>query len=84
MQSSKRHEEARLWDEVLAYCEDELDLPRGSVRVTVLIETITAAFEMDEILYELQDHICGLNAGRWDYIFCDREALPRRPGLRAR
>ena len=63
------HEEARLWDEVLAYCEDELDLPRGSVRVTVLIETITAAFEMDEILYELQDHICGLNAGRWDYIF---------------
>ena len=63
------HEEARLWDEVLARCEDELDLPRGSVRVTVLIETITAAFEMDEILYELRDHICGLNAGRWDYIF---------------
>jgi malate synthase len=63
------HEEARLWSEVLAHCEDELGLSRGSVRVTVLIETITAAFEMDEILYELQDHICGLNAGRWDYIF---------------
>jgi malate synthase len=63
------HEEARLWDEVLAHCEETLGLARGSVRVTVLIETITAAFEMDEILYELSDHICGLNAGRWDYIF---------------
>ncbi len=63
------HEEARLWAAVLAHCEDELGLSRGAVRVTVLIETITAAFEMDEILYELQDHICGLNAGRWDYIF---------------
>ncbi|MGA8296155.1 MAG: malate synthase A [Acidimicrobiales bacterium] len=63
------HEEARLWSEVLSHCEDVLGIARGSVRVTVLIETITAAFEMDEILYELKDHICGLNAGRWDYIF---------------
>ena len=49
--------------------EDALGLDPGSIRATVLIETITAAFEMDEILYELRDHICGLNAGRWDYIF---------------
>ncbi|MGB9112860.1 MAG: malate synthase A [Acidimicrobiales bacterium] len=63
------HEEAELWAAVLSHCEDELGLSRGSVRVTVLIETVTAAFEMDEILYELKDHVCGLNAGRWDYIF---------------
>ena len=63
------HQEARLWEDVLCAAEDALGLDRGSVRVTVLIETITAAFEMDEILYELRDHVCGLNAGRWDYIF---------------
>ncbi len=63
------HLEARLWDDVMAAAEDALKLDRGSIRATVLIETITAAFEMDEILYELRDHICGLNAGRWDYIF---------------
>lgn len=63
------HLEARLWEDVISFAEDALDLGRGAVRVTVLIETITAAFEMDEILYELRDHVCGLNAGRWDYIF---------------
>ncbi len=63
------HQEARLWEDVLRAAEHALELDRGTVRVTVLIETITAAFEMDEILYELRDHICGLNAGRWDYIF---------------
>ncbi len=63
------HLEARLWNDVMSYSEDTLGLERGSIRATVLIETITAAFEMDEILYELRPHICGLNAGRWDYIF---------------
>jgi malate synthase len=63
------HLEARLWNDVMFAAEDALSLDRGSIRATVLIETITAAFEMDELLYELRDHICGLNAGRWDYIF---------------
>jgi malate synthase len=63
------HLEARLWADVFAHAEDELGLPRGSIRCTVLIETILAAFEMDEILYELRDYGCALNAGRWDYIF---------------
>ncbi len=63
------HLEARLWEEVISFAEQRCGLDHGSVRVTVLIETITAAFEMDEILYELRDHACGLNAGRWDYIF---------------
>lgn len=62
-------EEAQLWNDVIAHCEDALGLARGTVRVTVLIETITAAFQMDEILHALKDHICGLNCGRWDYIF---------------
>ncbi|MGH9106834.1 MAG: malate synthase A [Acidimicrobiales bacterium] len=61
--------EARLWEDVISATEQALGLDHGSVRVTVLVETITAAFEMEEILYELADHICGLNAGRWDYIF---------------
>jgi malate synthase len=63
------HQEAKLWDDVMSHAEDALGLQRGDVRATVLIETITAAFEMDEILCALRDHICGLNAGRWDYIF---------------
>ena len=63
------HLEARLWAEVIAHAEAALGLARGTVKVTVLIETITAAFEMDEILYELRDWIAGLNCGRWDYIF---------------
>ena len=63
------HLEARLWNEVIDFAEEELGLPKGSIKVTVLIETVLAAFEMDEILYELREHIVGLNAGRWDYLF---------------
>jgi malate synthase len=63
------HLEARLWRDVFVFAEDFCGLPRGTIRATVLIETIPAAFEMDEILYELRDHSAGLNAGRWDYIF---------------
>jgi malate synthase len=63
------HLEARLWNDVFESAQDALDVPRGSVKATVLIETILAAFEMDEILYELREHSAGLNAGRWDYIF---------------
>ncbi len=63
------HEEARLWARAFALAEDELGLEHGSIKCTVLIETILAAFEMDAILYELRDHSCALNAGRWDYIF---------------
>ncbi len=63
------HEEARLWAQAFALAEDELGLGRGTIKCTVLIETILAAFEMDAILYELRDHSCALNAGRWDYIF---------------
>ena len=63
------HLEARLWNLVIDHCETRLQLPRGSVKVTVLIETLLGAFEMDEILYELREHIVGLNCGRWDYIF---------------
>ena len=63
------HLEARLWNDVFCFAQDELGIPRGSIRATVLIETILAAFEMDEILYELREHSAGLNCGRWDYIF---------------
>jgi malate synthase len=63
------HQEARLWNDIFVMTQDELGLPRGTIKATVLIETILAAFEMDEILYELRDHSAGLNAGRWDYIF---------------
>ncbi|WP_309080577.1 malate synthase A [Zhihengliuella sp.] len=63
------HQEARLWNDVFVFAQDYLGIPQGTVRATVLIETITAAFEMEEILYELRDHAAGLNAGRWDYIF---------------
>jgi malate synthase len=63
------HLEARLWAQAFAFAEDELGIPRSSIRCTVLIETILAAFEMEEILYELRDYGCALNAGRWDYIF---------------
>ncbi|HWX08935.1 MAG TPA: hypothetical protein VNY33_03065, partial [Gaiellaceae bacterium] len=63
------HLEARLWARAFALAEDELGIPAGSIRCTVLIETILAAFEMEEILYELRDYGCALNAGRWDYIF---------------
>ena len=63
------HLEARLWNDVFCFAQDDLDLPRGTIRATVLIETILAAFEMHEILYELREHSSGLNCGRWDYIF---------------
>ncbi|MGO1974268.1 MAG: malate synthase A [Propionibacteriaceae bacterium] len=63
------HLEARLWNDVFTRAQIELGLPHGTIRATVLIETLPAAFEMDEILYELRDHSAGLNAGRWDYIF---------------
>jgi malate synthase len=62
-------EEAKLWDDVFSFSEDYIGIPHGTVRATVLIETLPAAFEMEEILFELRDHCAGLNAGRWDYIF---------------
>ena len=73
------HLEARLWNDVFNLAQDELDLPRGTIKVTVLIETILAAFEMEEILYELRDHIAGLNAGRWDYMFSIIKKFRNRP-----
>jgi malate synthase len=75
----ENHLEARLWNRVFDFAEDELDLPSGSVKATVLIETVLAAFEMDEILYELRDHIVGLNAGRWDYLFSLIKKFRTRP-----
>src|SRR5207248_5534510 len=65
----ENHLEARLWNDVFQYAQDRLGIPRGSIKATVLIEVILAAFEMDEILYELREHSAGLNCGRWDYIF---------------
>ena len=75
------HLEARLWNDVFLAAQERLGLPRGSIRATVLIETILAAFEMDEILYELREHSAGLNAGRWDYIFSTIKKFRRRPGF---
>jgi malate synthase len=75
------HVEAALWNQVFDIAQHLLDLPRGTIRATVLIETITAAFEMDEILWELRDHAAGLNAGRWDYIFSILRKLPAATGL---
>ncbi|MGW3287144.1 malate synthase A [Streptomyces sp. NPDC001002] len=66
---TESHLEARLWNDVFVFAQDYVGIPQGSVRATVLIETITAAYEMEEILYELRDHASGLNAGRWDYLF---------------
>ncbi|HEY8295633.1 MAG TPA: malate synthase A, partial [Micrococcaceae bacterium] len=65
----ENHLEARLWNDIFVLAQDLLGIPQGTIRATVLIETITAAFEMEEILYELRDHAAGLNAGRWDYLF---------------
>jgi malate synthase len=75
------HLEARLWNDVFVLAQEKLGIPRGSVRATVLIETLPAAFEMDEILYELRDHSAGLNAGRWDYIFSLIKKLRTRRDL---
>ncbi|HZH63189.1 MAG TPA: malate synthase A [Metabacillus sp.] len=80
------HLEARLWNDVFCFAQSELNIPRGTIKATVLIETIMAAFEMDEILYELKEHSAGLNCGRWDYIFsylkklrnCESVILPDR------
>ncbi len=73
------HLEARLWNDVFCAAQDELGIPRGTIRATVLIETILAAFEMDEILYELREHSAGLNCGRWDYIFSYIKKFRNRP-----
>jgi malate synthase len=73
------HLEARLWNDVFVWAQRELGVPRGTIKATVLIETILAAFEMDEILYELREHSSGLNAGRWDYIFSVIKKLGHRP-----
>ena len=73
------HLEARLWNDVFCFAQDELGIPRGTIRATVLIETILGAFEMDEILYELREHSAGLNCGRWDYIFSFIKKFRNRP-----
>jgi malate synthase len=73
------HLEARLWNDVFNLAQDELGIPRGTIRATVLIETILAAFEMEEILYELREHSAGLNCGRWDYIFSVIKKFRQRP-----
>jgi malate synthase len=73
------HLEARLWNDVFNWSQDRLGIPRGTIKATVLIETILAAFEMDEILYELREHAAGLNAGRWDYIFSVIKKFRNRP-----
>src|SRR4051812_20752199 len=87
---TESHLEARLWNDVFVFAQDQLGIPQGTIRATVLIETITAAYEMEEILYELRDHASGLNAGRWDYLFSivktsraggRRSALPARTAV---
>ncbi len=75
------HLEARLWNDVFGFAEECLGIPRGTFKATVLIETLPAAFEMDEILYELREHSAGLNAGRWDYIFSSIKCFPERPEM---
>jgi malate synthase len=73
------HLEARLWNDVFVHAQDALGIPAGTIKATVLIETLPAAFEMDEILYELREHIAGLNCGRWDYIFSFIKRLKTHP-----
>jgi malate synthase len=75
------HHEARLWNDVFIKAQHDLGIPPGTIRATVLIETIMAAFEMDEILYELRDHAAGLNCGRWDYIFSFIKRFQKRPEM---
>ena len=75
------HLEAALWNKVFAAAQEALEIPQGSIRATVLIETILAAFEMDEILFELHEHAAGLNAGRWDYIFSIIKKFRTRPDM---
>ncbi|MEK7784456.1 MAG: malate synthase A, partial [Chloroflexota bacterium] len=73
------HLEARLWNEVFVWAQQRLNIPRGTIKATVLIETILAAFEMDEMLYELREHSAGLNCGRWDYLFSAIKKFSRNP-----
>lgn len=75
------HLEARLWNEIFLHAQSSLQIPAGTIKVTVLIETLPAAFEMDEILFELRDHIAGLNCGRWDYIFSSIKTLQADPSF---
>ena len=75
------HLEARLWNDVFAHAQRAFDLPIGTIKATVLIETLPAAFEMDEILFELRDHVTGLNAGRWDYIFSFIKKFAKNPNF---
>ena len=75
------HLEARLWNEVIVFTQDRLGIPQGTVKVTALIETLPAAFEMDEILFELRDHMAGLNCGRWDYIFSFIKSFAENPAF---
>lgn len=77
----ENHLEARLWNDIFLSAQKDLGIPTGSIRATVLIETILAAFEMEEILYELKEHILGLNAGRWDYIFSIIKKFHKQPGF---
>jgi malate synthase len=73
------HLEARLWNDVFVFAQQQLGIPNGTIKVTVLIETLPAAFEMDEILFELRDHMAGLNCGRWDYMFSFIKKLRANP-----
>ncbi|RMF09372.1 MAG: malate synthase A, partial [Alphaproteobacteria bacterium] len=73
------HQEAKLWDDVFVHAQEALGLPVGTIKATILIETLPAAFEMDEILYVMKDHIVGLNVGRWDYIFSFIKVLRNKP-----
>jgi malate synthase len=75
------HLEARLWNDVFLHAQSALKIPAGTIKVTILIETLPAAFEMDEILFELKDHIVGLNCGRWDYIFSSIKTLRSDPSF---
>jgi malate synthase len=79
---TESHLEARLWDDVFTFAEERLGMAHGTIRATVLIETLPAAFEMEEILYELREHASGLSAGRWDYMFSTIKVLrDARPQL---
>src|SRR6478672_1292469 len=75
------HREARLWNDIFLHAQAQLGVPRGTIKATVLIETLPAAFEMDEILYELREHSAGLNCGRWDYIFSSIKTLRAAPNF---
>jgi malate synthase len=75
----ENHREARLWNDVFLFAQQRLGIPKGTIKATVLIETLPAAFEMDEILWEMRDHIAGMNAGRWDYIFSFIKTFAKNP-----